>query len=238
MHGERLVLSHPCGRFRRAHSGLMREGCGDVADLQSSFVVIDVETTGLRPSDRVVEFAGAVLDGGGVLSHQVSTLVDPGRSPGPVGVHGITGEMLRGAPTFQLAAQAILHLLRGRVLVGHNLHFDWIHVRHEFRRLGLRLPVTSGGLCTAELARRVFGTPLTLERACALVGIEHRYPHRAASDVAATVQLFSWLRTELGDFPAHRPLLLARGLPSPQLKAPLKPRPTDMRTAVWAEGTT
>ena len=66
------------------------------------FAVLDVETTGFDPfgRDRVIEIAIARLSPDGEPIDRWTTLVDPGRPPGPTHVHGITADDLRGAPTF------------------------------------------------------------------------------------------------------------------------------------------
>src|ERR1019366_7311967 len=72
------------------------------SDRRPGFAVVDLETTGFSPqSERVVEVAVVVLDPDGSEVDAFCTLVDPQRDPGPTHVHGITAEMLVGAPTFE-----------------------------------------------------------------------------------------------------------------------------------------
>ena len=52
------------------------------------------------------------------------SLVNPGCDPGPTYIHGITSQMLVGAPSFDAVAPMITRLLAGRIYVAHNAVFD------------------------------------------------------------------------------------------------------------------
>ncbi|GLW72159.1 hypothetical protein Kpho02_44580 [Kitasatospora phosalacinea] len=119
------------------------------------WALVDVETSGLvARRDRVLSIAVLTFGPDGVQSGEYSTLLDPGCDPGPVHVHGLTAERLRGAPTFEQVADRIGALLRGRVMVAHNAQFDYDFLAHEFARARLHLPVDRR-LCTLALNRRV-----------------------------------------------------------------------------------
>lgn len=190
----------------------------------SQFVVIDTETTGLQPSDRILEFACVVIDSGGAIVRRVSTVVDPGRNPGPTRLHGVTQEMLCAAPSFGGIARCVFQLLNGRVVVAHNLAFDWMVLRKEFQRLGHRIPTSSGGLCTAELSRLAFGRRMSLRAACELTGIDLFEGHRGSGDAEATAQLLRALRLRLEVAPPHRPVVMGSRLATLPASKPFVPR--------------
>ncbi|MGW0787413.1 TerD family protein [Streptomyces sp. NPDC002911] len=124
-------------------------------DYAYDWAVVDVETSGLvARRDRVLSVAVVTLGPDGVQTGEFSALLNPGCDPGPVHVHGLTAERLRGAPTFDQVAGKIGAMLQGRVLVAHNAQFDYDFLAHEFARAGLTLPVTQR-LCTLALNRRV-----------------------------------------------------------------------------------
>ncbi|MET9686359.1 TerD family protein [Streptomyces coeruleorubidus] len=124
-------------------------------DYAHDWAVIDVETSGLvARRDRVLSVAVVTLGPDGEQTGEFSTLLDPGCDPGPVHVHGLTAERLRGAPAFDQVAPRIGAMLRNRVLVAHNAQFDYDFLAHEFARAGAPLPV-SRRLCTLALNRRV-----------------------------------------------------------------------------------
>lgn len=62
------------------------------------YAVVDVETTGLARDDRIISAAVYRLDARGEVEDHWYTVVNPERDPGPVWIHGLTSEMLEGAP--------------------------------------------------------------------------------------------------------------------------------------------
>ncbi|MFF0670352.1 TerD family protein [Streptomyces tendae] len=127
----------------------------ELRDYAFEWALVDVETSGLVPRrDRVLSVAVVTLGADGEQTGEFSTLLNPGCDPGPVHVHGLTAERLRGAPAFEQVAGRIGALLEGRVLVAHNAQFDYDFLAHEFTRARLRLPVARR-LCTLALNRRV-----------------------------------------------------------------------------------
>ncbi|MEU4094259.1 DEDDh family exonuclease [Streptomyces sp. NPDC026673] len=136
-------------------------GVPDLPDLPGlrdhafDWALVDVETSGLVPRrDRVLSVAVVTLGPDGEQTDEFSTLLNPGCDPGPVHVHGLTAERLRGAPTFEQVAGRIAAMLRDRVFVAHNAQFDYDFLAHEFARAGLLLPVARR-MCTLALNRRV-----------------------------------------------------------------------------------
>jgi DNA polymerase III epsilon subunit-like protein len=113
------------------------------------YCVIDVETTGLRPStDRIVEIACVAVDGCSVVGRW-STLVNPGM-PIPAqatSVHGITDAMVAEAPEAAFALRQAGRLREGRLIAAHCATFDLSFVG---RLVGTQ------ALCTMRLARALF----------------------------------------------------------------------------------
>lgn len=196
-------------------------------------VVIDTETTGLGPQARVVEIACLVLDHAGRITHEWETLIDPTRGPGPTAVHGIDRSMLAAAPPFAEVAGQIEHHLRGRVPVGHNLSYDWRVLRQEFRRLGVDMPPSHGGVCTRDLSRRFAGTGMGLAALCARLGVEHERPHSARSDAESTARVLQKMARAGLQIPSGRPCpAFGRAWALPRSARSL-PR-TDASRATWA----
>lgn len=164
------------------------------------FVVVDVETTGVRPkSDRIVEIAVADVQGGALKGLLLDTLVDPQRDIGATWVHGITAEMVVGAPRFADVAPAVSAALAGAVVVGHNLSFDLRFIESEASSAGLGAPVRAARLCTLSLARRLFRGAFDsyrLEALCARFGLRNGHAHSASGDVQVTAELLFLLLAE------------------------------------------
>lgn len=147
------------------------------------FVVVDVETTGVYNSDRVVEVAVVTVSPRGRIVDEWDTLVNPERDVGPTHLHRVTASMVSAAPTFRDIAAALAERLNGAVLVAHNLSFDARMLVNEYGRLGGSMEAGSG-VCTL----RRFGRKL--QDACKHQGIPFEYPHRALADARATARLF------------------------------------------------
>lgn len=106
--------------------------------------VVDVETTGLYNSDRVVEVAVVTIDRHGVVQDEFETLVNPRRDVGPTWLHQVTASMVAEAPTFDEVAQHIASRLDGAVCVAHNLPFDRRMLANEFDRAGIEVDWGAG----------------------------------------------------------------------------------------------
>ncbi|MGV9267749.1 DEDDh family exonuclease [Kitasatospora sp. NPDC003701] len=155
------------------------------------FAVVDVETTGLGRSDRVISAGVYQLDADGEVTDHWYTLVNPERDPGPVWIHGLTDDLLAGAPTFPEIAGEFAERLRGRVMVAHNALFDWNMISREFSRAGLLAPVDQR-LCTMVLSRDL-RLPLPngkLASLAAYFGVHQRQAHNALDDARVLAEAF------------------------------------------------
>ncbi len=174
-------------------------------ELRPGFAVVDVETTGFIPDEeRIVEIGVVVLDGAGHEVGSFSTLVDPGRDPGPTHIHGITAAMVAGAPTFARIRPYLCGLLSGRVLVGHNVdQFDLAFLRAECRRSGGAgaVPGPLATVDTLQLAQDYLGMRgrATLVDCCGQYGLSWDDHHSALGDARVTAALFCAMRARLGD---------------------------------------
>ncbi len=161
-----------------------------------TYVVFDTETTGLEPdSDAVVQLAAVRIVNGRRLRGEVfDTLVDPGR-PIPQAsteVHGITDDMVKGAPGLQDAGRRFHDFARGAVLVAHNAPFDMAFLRRHEAAMGVRFdqPI----LDTLLLSAVAFGPSdlHSLDALTARLGItlSEEARHTAIGDTIATAEAF------------------------------------------------
>ncbi|MFI0940130.1 exonuclease domain-containing protein [Streptomyces sp. NPDC021020] len=167
----------------------------------SGFAVVDVEATGSSSRrHRVVEVAVVLLGPDLAPEGEFSTLVDPLGPVGPTHIHGIEPAHLSGAPHFAGIAGRLLALLRGRVLVGHNVGCDRAFLAAEYARIGIRLPAVPE-LCTMQMAAAyatgdTYGLSL---RACArALGLGGEVPHTALGDARTAAALFGHFVAETG----------------------------------------
>ncbi|QOV38256.1 TerD family protein [Streptomyces ferrugineus] len=151
-----------------------------MGDYAYDWALVDVETSGLTARrDRVLSVAVITIGPDGEQTGEFSTLLDPGCDPGPVEVHGLTVERLRGAPTFDQVAGRIGAMLQDRVLVAHNAQFDYDFLAYEFARARMWLPV-SQRLCTLALNRQV--DPPTDDMKLGTLAAHYGVPQQRAHD--------------------------------------------------------
>ena len=128
----------------------------DDRPLSGSFVVFDVETTGLSAaSERLTEIGAVLIENGEVLD-RFSSFVNP-EKPIPEKITqltGITDEMVADAPSEEEAVRNFLEFVGDRPLVAHNAPFDMSFLRAAAGRHGLTVPGTS--IDTLIIARTLY----------------------------------------------------------------------------------
>jgi DNA polymerase III epsilon subunit family exonuclease len=160
---------------------------------EATYVVVDLETTGLRPGASGICEIGAVRLRGFEVVAEFETLVDPGLpiAAGASAVTGLRNEHLRGAPRPAEAVRSFLAFAGDAVLVAHNARFDLAFLDRETERLtGSRIgsPVVD----TVRLARRLLAGRVAgfgLGQLAWFLGTAERPCHRALPDARATAEL-------------------------------------------------
>lgn len=155
----------------------------------------DAETTGLDiAADRMVSLGGVRVHGARVFHiANVDRLVNPGM-PIPtrsMAVHGITNEMVADAATFREVWPSLEPLMRGAVMVGHNVGFDVAMLKRECALAGIEWhePPT---LDTFLLAGMLFPdiTDLSLENVAERLGVDIHGRHTALGDALVTAEIY------------------------------------------------
>lgn len=162
-----------------------------------SFVVFDLETTGLNSSpvsgnmDRIIEIgAYKIIDG--EITESFSTFINPERklSEEIIKLTGITEEMVDGAPTYEQVMPDFYKFCYGSILVGHNVvGFDYKFVDYYWSRLGYifdRKLIDTIPL-SQELLTGLSNYKLNTIAAKFNVTFNH---HRAVDDALATAKIF------------------------------------------------
>ena len=188
------------------------------------YAVVDVETTGLARDDRIVSAAVYRLDAQGNVEDHWYTLVNPERDPGPVWIHGLTSDVLEGAPLFPEIAAEFATRLDGRVLVAHNAMFDWQMIAREYARAESAAPVRQR-LCTIALAKEL-SLPLPnhkLESLAKHFGVVQQRAHNALDDARVLAEAFRPSLHAAAERNVRLPLLECRPL-TEWAGAPAQPR--------------
>ncbi|MFW7415297.1 DEDD exonuclease domain-containing protein [Demequina sp. SO4-18] len=183
---------------------------GSLADIgeplsATTFVVVDLETTGGSPRESEITEIGAVKTQGGEVIGEFQTLVDPGGPIPPfiVALTGITDAMVTTAPPIAQVLPSFLEFLGDAVLVAHNARFDVGFLKEACRRHGYAWPgpeivdtvllarraTTKEEAPNKKLATlaRVFGTRVTPN-------------HRALEDARATSEVLHGMLERLAAF--------------------------------------
>lgn len=163
---------------------------------ENTFVVFDLETTGLNSSpvsgnmDSIIEI-GAYKIIGGAIKESFSTFVNPGKrlSEEIVNLTGITEQMLQGAPTYEEAMPDFYKFANGSILVGHNIAgFDFKFVDYYCARLGYILDRKI--IDTIPLSQELlFLSNYKLNTIADKFNISFNH-HRATDDALATAKIF------------------------------------------------
>jgi DNA polymerase-3 subunit epsilon len=160
---------------------------------RATYVVVDLETTGLRPGTCRICEIGAVRVRELELGETFQTLADPGVPLGRAvaSLTGLADSELRRAPSVEEGVRRFLDFAGDAVLVAHNARFDLAFLDRETERLtGRRLagPVVD----TVALARRVLEGRVARAGLASLAhffGTSARPCHRALPDASATAEI-------------------------------------------------
>lgn len=171
-------------------------------NLDSEFVVFDIETTGLNPKyDDIIEI-GAVK----IVNRQVidsfSTFVSIDRKlPGKIiELTSITDDMLINQPVITNVLPEFFKFVGNAVLVAHNASFDTSFIKNK-AKVYLNENYDPSILDTLELSKALMKDVKNhkLNTLVKKLGIKLENHHRAVDDASATGQLFISLLNMLSD---------------------------------------
>lgn len=162
-------------------------------NLDDTYVVFDIETTGLSKEKEMITEIGAVKVADGKIIDRFSTSVNPQRpiSAEITKLTGITDDMVKDAPTIENVLPEFLKFCEDTVLVAHNASFDTGFIRIAAERAGLgELHHTI--VDTLELARALLPelNKHKLDIVCEHLGVTLNGHHRAVNDAEATAEVF------------------------------------------------
>jgi len=178
-------------------------------NIPDSFIVIDLETTGLNPkTDKIIEI-GAVRVREGIITEHFATLVNPGRrlEERITELTGITDVELKVAPYIEEVLPELITFIDEDILVGHRVLFDFSFLKKA--AVNMKLSFEKKGIDTLKLARR-FLPELESKRLpflCEYYGIPLK-AHRAVEDAKATALLYGKLAQAFPQEDAYRPVSL------------------------------
>lgn len=175
--------------------------CLNVILENNSFVVLDIETSGLSPAKggRIIEIGATKLING-QISEKFSQLINPEQKIYAITTKltGITNEMLAGKPTYMTVLPEFHSFLKGFVVVAHNSMFDWDRfLKPFFLKVGIN--VENEVVNTLALSKFVFpnSTGHNLEMLCSNCGIPLTNHHRAYDDSLVTAKALVFMKNKI-----------------------------------------
>lgn len=157
-----------------------------------SYIALDLETTGLSPTDNRIIEIGAAKIVHGVVEEKFITFVNP-QCPIPrfiTEITGITDEDVENAPVFEDICGRLNEFLLGYPLLGHNIIMDYSMLKESFLRC--RVKYTSNGIDTLKIAKTILpeAEKKSLEYLTEYLGIKVNAHHRAYDDAMAAYELY------------------------------------------------
>ena len=161
-------------------------------DLEGTYVVFDIETTGFSAvTDRIIEI-GAVKVEDGKITDKFSTFVNPKR-PIPFRITeltSITDEMVIDSPDIETILPQFIEFIGDAVLVAHNASFDVGFIEQNCKRQKIEADFTY--VDTVALARVLLPAlnRFKLDTVAKALNISLENHHRAVDDAGCTAEIF------------------------------------------------
>lgn len=159
------------------------------------YAIVDIETTGLSPANEKITEIAIIIHDGNKIVEEFSTLINPEKKIPYriIQMTGINNQMVENAPKFYEVAKRIVELTENKIVVGHNVRFDYGFIRNEYKSLGYNYERKT--LDTVKISRKLIPgrKSYSLGRLCKDLEIENTARHRAAGDAMATAHLFELL---------------------------------------------
>jgi len=162
-------------------------------DLDTTYCVLDLETTGFSPTTEKITEIGVMKVKEGKVIDSFSCFVNPEKPipPRVVEVTNITDDMVKDAETIEKVFPKLMKFIEGSVLVAHNASFDIGFLKHVAKELGYEFDFTY--IDTLTLAQELFPDykSYKLGRIAKNLDIKVEVAHRALDDVDTTVKVFN-----------------------------------------------
>ena len=156
---------------------------------EATYVVFDLETTGLSAVyDSIIEIGAVKMHQGQVID-RFESFMDPGHplSAFTTELTGISDADVQGAPDVETVLKQFWEFCQGSILVAHNASFDMGFINHVYKQMG-KGPIPCPTIDTLELSRlvnpdlRAHGLKVLTKR----YQINLEQHHRAVYDSEAT----------------------------------------------------
>ena len=163
--------------------------------MYKNFAILDVETTGGKfNQEKITDISILIYDGNKIIN-RFETLINPDKEIQPFvqRLTGINNELVRNSPRFKDVSKKIFEITKNKIIVAHNVDFDYRIIKNEFQNINIKYLRDS--LCTVDLSKLIFPNlkSYKLTNLLSNFGIVNQNPHRANSDALGALELFKIL---------------------------------------------
>ena len=161
-------------------------------DLNTEYIVFDIETTGLSQKKNKIIEIGAVKVKDGEEINRFSEFINP-EEPIPYSIEqltSITDEMVMHAPTVDVILPKFLEFCGDDIVVAHNAAFDTGFIKKNAKDLGMKFDNTIMDTMTLSHVLLPELGKFTLDRVCKALNVKNEHHHRAVDDANATAKIF------------------------------------------------
>ena len=164
-------------------------------EMYKNFAILDVETTGGKfNQEKITDISILIYDGIKIIN-RFETLINPDKEIQPFvqRLTGINNELVRNSPRFKDVSKKIFEITKNKIIVAHNVDFDYRIIKNEFQNINMKYLRDS--LCTVDLSKLIFPNlkSYKLTNLLSNFGIVNQNPHRANSDALGALELFKIL---------------------------------------------
>lgn len=161
-------------------------------DLNTEYIVFDIETTGLSQKKNKIIEIGAVKVKDGEEIDRFSEFINP-EEPIPYSIEqltSITDEMVMHAPTVDVILPKFLEFCGDDIVVAHNAAFDTGFIKKNAKDLGMKFDNTIMDTMTLSHVLLPELGKFTLDRVCKALNVKNEHHHCAVDDANATAKIF------------------------------------------------
>lgn len=159
--------------------------------MNNTFVVFDVETTGLVPDKNEITEIGAVKIVNGEITERFQTLCKPHQSISAeiTKLTGITNDMVANEHSPEEIIEDFLLFAGDSVMVGYNVNFDYQFIQLTAKKVD-KLFTNEFRDCMGDAKEKLFLPNYRLGTVVAHLGVTLDNAHRALYDATATAEAF------------------------------------------------
>ena len=159
------------------------------------YAIIDTETSGGKYNEeKIIEIAIIIYDGKNIID-TFTTLIKPNVKVDYFvqKLTGIKNSDLLDKKTFKDYAELISNLVSNKIIVGHNVEYDYRILKNELETCNIKF--SSETICTIKMSKEKYNDLkyYNLNYLCNYFNIKLKNHHRAYDDAFATLELFKIL---------------------------------------------